>query len=202
MVYSKDFTTLIKDRQKVALLVAGNFIRGYTFKTFSNLRKFQSKLINHNGTVLDIGCANGFFLRCTQEWCGQKIVPYGIDIDYPLLEQAKVLFPKQMKHFILLNVNDLSTRALKKAGLPDKYDFITLGIWDNWGLKRNKEISVIKEAIKHVKREGRLILRLENANKSKNLERIERLKEAGFNLAGILKNGRRSEKVVWIEKST
>ena len=107
-----------------------------------------------------------------------------------------------MKHFILLNVNDLSTRALKKAGLPDKYDFITLGIWDNWGLKRNKEISVIKEAIKHVKREGRLILRLENANKSKNLERIERLKEAGFNLAGILKNGRRSEKVVWIEKST
>ncbi|UJR34638.1 hypothetical protein I4U23_027415 [Adineta vaga] len=55
-----------------------------TFQFWKSTRAFVIDAINKNGTVLDIGCANGFLLACLTEWLQEKsitIVPYGIECD-------------------------------------------------------------------------------------------------------------------------
>src|SRR4051794_20732491 len=84
-------------------------------------RRFIAATIDHDGSVLDVGCANGFFLRSLQEWSGYSLVPYGIDIEEPLIVQAKNLFPEYKNNFCVLDV-----RSIKNIGqcMPKRYDFI------------------------------------------------------------------------------
>src|SRR3954452_12733838 len=61
------------------------------FVLWERARRPMCDLIPGPGPLLDIGCANGFFLRCLMEWSPHEIVPYGIDIDSDLLACARTL---------------------------------------------------------------------------------------------------------------
>ncbi|RPI86771.1 MAG: class I SAM-dependent methyltransferase [Chloroflexi bacterium] len=67
-----------------------------------SLRKPVADCIDHSGSFLDIGCANGYLLECILRWTterGLQIEPYGLDISLKLLELAKKRFPQYADHF-------------------------------------------------------------------------------------------------------
>jgi SAM-dependent methyltransferase len=91
-------------------------------------RKPIINAIDTSGTLLDIGCANGFLLACLQFWSQRQITPYGIDIDASSLEVARDLLPEYANHFAKLSLEQLPTRA--SLGLPAKFDFVYWNVWD------------------------------------------------------------------------
>jgi len=63
-------------------------------------RRFIADALRQDGTFLDYGCANGFLLRCLQEWSTFKLDPYGIELDPGRLAQARAMFPGLRGHFV------------------------------------------------------------------------------------------------------
>jgi hypothetical protein len=58
--------------------------------------------INESGSLLDVGCANGFLLECMVQWAGQKgiaLVPFGLDQGSRLIELARRRMPQREKYF-------------------------------------------------------------------------------------------------------
>ena len=69
--------------------------------------------VTANGTILDVGCANGFLLACLVSWArgrGLKLVPYGIDCGPRLIELAKARLPEFASHFWIANAWDWKPR--------------------------------------------------------------------------------------------
>ena len=63
--------------------------------------------VNRDGTILDLGCANGYLLECLLAWAGQRgidLVPYGVDQDAQLVELARQRLPDFSAHFFAANV--------------------------------------------------------------------------------------------------
>ncbi len=53
--------------------------------------------IDHDGTFLDVGCANGFLMECMVDWCaarGISVEPYGVDISPALVARARQRLPQ------------------------------------------------------------------------------------------------------------
>jgi SAM-dependent methyltransferase len=62
--------------------------------------------VNRPGTLIDIGCANGYLLECLEGWAtarGLRIDPFGLDISPALIERARARFPGREDHFCLGN---------------------------------------------------------------------------------------------------
>jgi 2-polyprenyl-3-methyl-5-hydroxy-6-metoxy-1,4-benzoquinol methylase len=73
--------------------------------------------IGKSGSVLDIGCANGYLLESLQNWLEPKGItmePHGLDISAALLEEAKQRVPEGTFHL----ANVWGWKA------PRKYDFV------------------------------------------------------------------------------
>ncbi len=99
------------------------------FKAWERARKYIAQAIDHDGSLLDYGCANGFLLKCLQEWSPYTINPYGVDIDETRLEQARELFETKSEHF--LNTQE-KTREEAEVWLNNKsFDYIHWNVWDN-----------------------------------------------------------------------
>lgn len=52
--------------------------------------------ITRPGSLLDVGCANGYLLDCIVRWGGERgirITPHGVDRSDGLIERARALFP-------------------------------------------------------------------------------------------------------------
>jgi 2-polyprenyl-3-methyl-5-hydroxy-6-metoxy-1,4-benzoquinol methylase len=75
MGYSREFIKLIKDKKNTQRLLSGSGLAGADFKVWERARLFISEAINAPGSILDIGCGNGFLLRCLQEWSKYKLIP-------------------------------------------------------------------------------------------------------------------------------
>ncbi len=63
--------------------------------------------VTRNGTILDLGCANGHLLECLVGWAaeaGVGLVPYGVDQDPALIELANERVPAFAAHFFSANV--------------------------------------------------------------------------------------------------
>lgn len=63
-----------------------------TFEEWTRLRIPNIAPVNHSGTYLDIGCANGYLLECLIAWAklkGIEIIPYGLDYSDKLADLAK-----------------------------------------------------------------------------------------------------------------
>ncbi len=59
-------------------------------------RRPIAEMIMKSGTLLDIGCANGYLLECVMRWkleYGFRITPYGLDIGEELINLAKARLP-------------------------------------------------------------------------------------------------------------
>lgn len=55
-------------------------------------RRPLTKAIDHSGSFLDVGCANGYLAECVVAWAaesGHSIVPFGVDIGHGLIEVAR-----------------------------------------------------------------------------------------------------------------
>lgn len=85
-------------------------------------REFVVDAFNDRGSVLDIGCAGGLFLRSLQEWSTYNFDPYGVDISEEYIHAAQQLFPNSTDHFAVLNVQNIG--EITNKGLPREYDFI------------------------------------------------------------------------------
>jgi len=167
------------------------------FKIWEARRKFISQAINKSGTILDIGCANGFLLKCLQKWSVYKLIPYGIDYNKKCIEQAKDLFPLYSDNFMFARIPNL--KEFFKQGFPIKFDFIYWNIWDPWNFEDQKEIESLNLSFKMVSDGGRLILGFYQSEKNKE-KKIERIKELGFKFSGMIKNYSGDEVIIWVDK--
>ena len=187
----------MKENKRISDLIKGSYKLTKDFKIWEAHRKFISQAINKSGTILDIGCANGFLLKCLQKWSVYKLIPYGIDYDKKCIEQAKDLFPLYSDNFIFARMPDL--KEFFKQGFPIKFDFIYWNIWDPWSFENQKEIESLNLSFKMVSDGGRLILGFYESEKNKE-EKIERIKELGFKPSGMIKNYGGDEVIIWADK--
>lgn len=69
--------------------------------------------IESDGDLLDIGCANGFLLRCLVKWGserGLRLIPHGLDQGSKLIELAKARLPEYADNFHVGNAWDWRPR--------------------------------------------------------------------------------------------
>lgn len=65
--------------------------------------------IEDDGDLLDIGCANGYLLKCLVKWSGErglKLTPHGLDQGSRLIRLAKERLPEYSENFHVGNVWD------------------------------------------------------------------------------------------------
>lgn len=65
--------------------------------------------ISGSGTLLDVGCANGYLLECLVNWGaarGLALTPYGVDRSARLIALARRRLPGFAQHFFVANVWD------------------------------------------------------------------------------------------------
>lgn len=70
------------------------------------LRKPTADCMNHDGTFLDIGCANGYLMECCVRWAaerGVRIEPYGLDYSDKLVALARRRLPQWADRFFIGN---------------------------------------------------------------------------------------------------
>jgi SAM-dependent methyltransferase len=88
-------------------------------KHWTQARSLIADAVNRDGTFLDIGCANGFFLECLVGWVsakGYRLEPYGLDFSAELLGLARKRLPQWRDRLFLGNAIDWEP--------PHRYDFV------------------------------------------------------------------------------
>ena len=95
-----------------------------------NARYFLVNAIPGGGTILDAGCGNGLLLKCLEKWSSFPLIPYGIDRDSKIIEQAKSFFPDDKNNFLCISIQNID--LLKETDFPNTYDYIYWNVWDNW----------------------------------------------------------------------
>jgi trans-aconitate methyltransferase len=118
----------------------------HTYKNNYKLREHQKKLLgilvkkyqkNFNGTVLDIGCAQGTFLKHFKKTFPNSKV-FGVDTSKELIAKSKKI-----------NINDSTFFTKDFFDISDKYNLVfasgVLGYYDNQLKAINKMISLTKK---------------------------------------------------------
>ncbi len=154
----QEFHDLINTPEKVKEVLAGSHVTGdaVEFTYWYDHRSPVVKAINRSGTVLDVGCANGFLLRCLIKWSKHNLVPYGVEPDKALLDKCKTMFPGLEHHFAKLPLHKLE--QTKRMGLPERFDFVYWCVWDNFHFDDKRFDGWLERAYGAVKEGGRLIL--------------------------------------------
>ena len=151
-----EMNSLESDPRLLRFALNGSCVDGPSFETWRRARSFIASEIHRPGAVLDIGCANGFLLRCLQEWSDHALTPFGIDSSAGRARDIARFFPSQQDQFARLPAERLDEIA--SHGLPGKYDFIYWAVWDNYRFDRQDRIDLLKRAYENVNDDGRLIL--------------------------------------------
>ena len=208
MNYSPQFKKLIEDKEQQECLTKGSqvvgadFEKGVDFENWRHMREFIANAINRDGNILNIGCANGFLLRCLQEWSSHKLIPYGIDKDSELIKQAKDLFPLYRNNFKVMYVQQIENLATIK--FPNKFNFIYWNVWDNWEFIEASETKTLGRVLEATSDNGRLILGFYDEDKHRIIKKINRLRKLKFKITGIMQNPDirgEDEIIAWIDKS-
>jgi SAM-dependent methyltransferase len=190
--------SLLADERRVAGLLEGSLHYGGTFATWTDARRFITRAIHHSGTILDIGCANGFLLRCLQEWSPYRLSPYGIDQDATRLGGASTLFRGAARRFANVGVDRL--QSLARLGLPHTFDFVYWNVWKKTYFDTPNELACLASAAGAVRRRGRLILGFYDVSSESRETKIENLVALGFDIAGRIGNDSCNKEAVWIER--
>jgi len=137
-----------------------------TLQFWKSSRAFVTNAINKSGTILDIGCANGFLLACLAQWLQEKsltIIPYGIERD-PSVLQCKRLFPDlyEVGHFIQIDLETFLSNPPSEAPMfPTQFDFIYWNVWvENCNLEEEITQRHLCKLYNMTSRGGRLLLGL------------------------------------------
>jgi SAM-dependent methyltransferase len=65
--------------------------------------------ISGSGSLLDVGCANGYLLECLVSWGAERglaLTPFGVDRSARLIALARQRLPRFAQHFFVANVWD------------------------------------------------------------------------------------------------
>ena len=113
-------------------------------------RYFISAAFNHDGSVLDIGCANAFFLACLSTWVAPlKVTPYGVEVDSSISD-AKLLFPQFSNNFVQLKFEDFLRQISDRSSTTNEgfsltYDFIYWSTWTDYHFDNPENIDSLKK---------------------------------------------------------
>lgn len=132
-----------------------------------------------DGTILDIGSANGFLLRCLQEWSRKKLDGYGIDADHAMVEQAKQLFPRDAKKFVS-NAELPDSGDLSEMGFPRRFDTVYWNVWDNFDLTSEAGRQFFERLGSLVDQHGSFVIGSYRPTREGNEERIKELESLGW----------------------
>jgi hypothetical protein len=169
------------EEQGLALLSGSHFHSEpgpQAFILWEKARRPLCDLIAGPGPLLDVGCANGFLLRCILEWCPYEIVPFGIDIDPTLVAQARVLVP------------DLSNFLVQDLGTGDpvlwfgrKFNTIYWNVGQNLTFTCARELDIIPRLKKGLRgTSGNLILGFYERDMGLSEEKVLRLRKHGIDV--------------------
>ncbi len=134
---------------------------GGTYKKWKQTRRFIVQAINKEGSFLDIGCANGFLLKCLQAWQPNPLNIYGIDNREQAILEARKLHSSIPDHFQIISGSDLF-RVYEKVyeeKIPNQYDYVYRNYWKGEDMEDPERLKLLIETLlKIVKPGGRLIL--------------------------------------------
>ncbi len=140
--------------------------------------------IDEDGSLLDVGCANGYLLECLVEWGrerGRSIEPYGVDIGPRLIEVARARLPRIADHFWVANA---------WTWVPPRRFRYVYALWDCVPIDRLAEY-VRRLLDRAVEPGGRLILGA-YGSRSRGIAPLDVaafLREAGYAVAGSTQGG-------------
>jgi len=130
MAFSAAYRKIIEDPESLKAATAGSFAPTDRYDVWEDKRRFIADLITKDGTILDIGCANGFFLFSLREWSGRHLEIYGIDVLDEAIREAKLLLPDDRDHFAVLDARRI--KEIAETSLPARYDFVFWNIPTAW----------------------------------------------------------------------
>ncbi|MDE1824879.1 MAG: methyltransferase domain-containing protein [Candidatus Micrarchaeota archaeon] len=197
------FEQLVNDKDGMARLVEESDFKaiaekaGITpYESWKDSREFLAGTINHDGSILDVGCANGLLLRCLEEWCRYRLIPYGIDVNPERIQTAKALFPGHISNFAVMRASDVE--GIEAAGFPARFDFVYFNVLDDWALDKKEETDTITKLLRLVLPNGRLVLGFYGIDAAASEAKIKRLEDLGFDLTGSVHNPSGSQIAVWM----
>jgi SAM-dependent methyltransferase len=207
--FSQKFKELISNSAEFERVIAGSCSPNADYQTWEDKRKFIVQSFNSDGTILDIGCANGFFLDSIREWSQYDLIPYGIDIEEKFIIEAKELYPEYSTHFATLDVRNI--KHLASFGMPEKYDFIFWNFLGKWNIFDQEWIDCANIILSMATR--RLVIGFYGSNnfpydsqewhteRERIQTRAENFKKAGFDISGSALNPTRFNQVIaWIDQ--
>jgi len=148
--------------QEVRDLIDGCRSPGTSWEDWCAYRQFIATEIDCDGSILDVGCANGFLLLCLAEWTGRKLKPYGVDVDRAAVAAAKALMPQHADNFAAFDIANVST--LNSVGLPENYEFVIWNLWWAWPVASSRSLQVARMLQGKVKA-GKLLITLYAASR-------------------------------------
>jgi SAM-dependent methyltransferase len=150
-----DFGDLRSDPNLLKRVLNGSCVKGPTLEAWEDARSFISGAIHRPGTLLDIGCANGFLLRSLQEWSNHTLEPFGMDASRSRIQDTAAFFPGKSRQFSNLPIEQFSDLG---RSLPDSYDFLYWNVWDDYLFDTPDRADLLKMALDRVADGGRLIM--------------------------------------------
>jgi len=142
-------------------------------------RKFFVSVFNKNGSVLDVGCANGLFLACLQYWSPHRFTPFGFDVNDPV-QQAALLFPSHPENFRQMNIDDYLRS--KPSSFPSTFDFVFWNVWKDFDLERN--VRYVDSLVALVSSGGRIVFGFYDSEET-NLRKISQLRTLGYDVETV-----------------
>jgi len=149
-----------------------------SLRSWVEVRQFMAGIFHRDGTVFDIGCANGFLLACFKHWSKFTLIPYGIEKDSSVYK-AEILFPDYFSknHFVQIDIFDYAeSPGTECPTLPPTFDFVYWNVWSNgFDLDNEKDFKFVEFCMKLVNPNGRLILGF-YGTKEQSMSKIDILK--------------------------
>jgi len=114
--------------------------------------------VDHPGTFLDVGCANGLLMASVERWSHEKglaVEPYGLEISPRLADLARERYPRWRTRIWTANAYEWQS--------PMRFDFVRTGLEY---VPRNRRESFVRRLFERVVTPGgRLIVGKNNENR-------------------------------------
>lgn len=154
-------------------LIEGSFFEG-SQEEWEHQRRWIADAIDRDGTILDIGCANGYLLKSLEQWSDHELEPFGVDVDDRSIKAFKELFPDKEANFALLS--DESA----KDDFPSEFDLVYWNVWDDSDFDQENAKNILKKAQELTSAGGRIILGFYHPDRAENERKIQQLEKMGI----------------------
>lgn len=166
-------------KRSVRELLKGSHFEG-TAEEWKEQRGWIAKAIDRDGTILDFGCANGYLLKCLEDWSDHELEPFGVDTDPQAIRAAQEIFPDAKDHFVLSKDEEAGSK------LPSEFDLIYWNVWDDSDFDQEGIKDILDHSVKmSVEKGGRLILGFYHPDAAENERKIKQLEDMGFKVERI-----------------